>query len=109
LHSFPTRRSSDLAANAGLEGSIIVDRVRTGGVRTGGENNSNFGYNARTNEYGDMVAQGVIDPVKVVRSALQNAASISGLLLTTGAMVTEKVDPKPGVSYPGDGGLPPGM
>ena len=55
------------------------------------ENNKyTFGYNAQTNEYGDLVAEGVIDPTKVVRAALQNAASIAGLLITTEAMVAEK-------------------
>ncbi len=95
----PLRQISE---NAGLEGSIIVDRVRNGG-----DGNPNFGYNARTGEYGDLVESGVIDPAKVVRCALQNAASVSGLLLTTGAMVTEKVEPKGQRSGPG--GLPPGM
>jgi len=71
-----------IVANAGEEGSIIVQKVREG--------QGNFGYNARTGEYGDLVAQGVIDPVKVVRSALQNAASVSGLMLTTEALVAEK-------------------
>jgi TCP-1/cpn60 chaperonin family len=54
------------------------------------EGSGNFGYNAATGEYGDLVAQGVIDPVKVVRSALQNAASVAGLLLTTEAIVVDK-------------------
>jgi chaperonin GroEL len=71
-----------IVGNAGEEGSIVVQKVREG--------QGNFGYNARTGEYGDLVAQGVIDPVKVVRSALQNAASVSGLMLTTEALVAEK-------------------
>ena len=70
-----------IAANAGVEGSIVVEKVRNG---TGG-----FGYNAQTDEYEDLVKAGVIDPTKVVRSALQNAASIAGLLLTTEAVVVE--------------------
>jgi chaperonin GroEL len=70
-----------IAANAGVEGSIVVDKVRHG---TGA-----FGYNAQTDEYEDLVKAGVIDPTKVVRSALQNAASIAGLLLTTEAVVVE--------------------
>jgi chaperonin GroEL len=53
------------------------------------------GYNAATGEYGDLIAQGVIDPVKVTRSAVQNAASIAGMLLTTEALVTEKPEPEP--------------
>jgi chaperonin GroEL len=71
-----------IVANAGEEGSIVVQKVREG--------SGNFGYNAATNTYGDLVAQGVIDPVKVVRSALQNAASVAGLMLTTEALVAEK-------------------
>ena len=71
-----------IAANAGEEGSIVVQRVRDG---TG-----SFGYNAATNEYGDLVAMGVIDPAKVVRSALQNAASVAGLMLTTEAIIAQR-------------------
>jgi chaperonin GroEL len=70
-----------IAENAGLDGSIVVARVREG--------KANFGYNAETGEYGDLVQQGIIDPTKVVRVALQNASSIAGLLLTTEAIVTE--------------------
>ena len=54
------------------------------------EGKGNFGYNAATGQYGDLLAQGVIDPVKVVRSALQNAASVAGLMLTTEALIAEK-------------------
>ncbi|MEI9947860.1 MAG: chaperonin GroEL [Pseudomonadota bacterium] len=68
-----------IAENAGVEGSLVVDRVRSG---TG-----NFGYNAATGEYGDLLAMGVIDPVKVVRAALQNAASVSSLMLTTECLI----------------------
>ncbi len=68
--------------NAGEEGSIVVNKVREG--------KGNFGYNAATDQYGDLLEQGVIDPVKVVRSALQNAASVAGLMLTTEALVAEK-------------------
>ncbi len=71
-----------IVGNAGLEGSIVVQKVREG--------EGNFGYNARANAYGDMVEAGVIDPAKVVRSALQNAASVSGLMLTTEALVADK-------------------
>jgi chaperonin GroEL len=70
-----------IAQNAGEEGSIVVQRVR--------EQTGSFGYNAQTGEYGDLLAMGVIDPVKVVRTALQNAASVSGLMLTTEALVAE--------------------
>ena len=75
-----------IAENAGLDGSIVVARVREG--------KANFGYNAETGEYGDLVQQGIIDPTKVVRVALQNASSIAGLLLTTEAIVTELPEPK---------------
>ena len=68
-----------IAANAGLEGAIVIDRVRNG--------EGAYGLNARSGEYQDLVAAGVIDPTKVTRSALQNAASIAGLMLTTEAMV----------------------
>ena len=71
-----------IVGNAGEEGSIVVNKVREG--------KGNFGFNASTGEYGDLVAQGVIDPVKVVRSALQNASSVAGLMLTTEALVAEK-------------------
>ncbi len=67
--------------NAGLDSSVILHKVD--------ESNGSFGYNAATNQYGDMIEMGILDPTKVVRSALQNAASIAGLLLTTEAMVAE--------------------
>ncbi|MGO6701438.1 chaperonin GroEL, partial [Rhizobium ruizarguesonis] len=72
-----------IAENAGAEGSIIVGKLR--------ENSDfSYGWNAQTGEYGDLYAQGVIDPAKVVRTALQDAASIAGLLVTTEAMIAEK-------------------
>ena len=71
-----------IVANAGEEGSIIVQKVKEG--------KGTFGFNAQTGKYGDLVAEGVIDPAKVVRSALQNAASVAGLMLTTEALVAEK-------------------
>jgi chaperonin GroEL len=77
-----------IAANAGAEGSIIVEKVRE-------SKEKNFGYNALTGEFEDLVAAGVIDPTKVTRTALQNAASIAGLLLTTEAVVVEKKEEKP--------------
>jgi chaperonin GroEL len=76
-----------IAENAGLEGYVVVDRVR--------ELGQGQGLNAATGEYGDLVAQGVIDPVKVTRSALENAASIAGMLLTTEALVVEKKEKAP--------------
>ncbi len=75
-----------IAENAGFEGSVVVNKVKSLGVGQG--------FNAATEEYGDMIAQGVIDPVKVTRSALQNAASIAALLLTTETLVVEKPEKK---------------
>ncbi|MBD0372852.1 MAG: chaperonin GroEL [Pyrinomonadaceae bacterium] len=79
----PLRR---IAENAGIEGAIVVGRVS--------ESKGSVGFNAATNEYEDLVAAGIIDPTKVVRTALQNAASIAGLLLTTDAAVTDAPEPK---------------
>ncbi|MBD9375535.1 chaperonin GroEL [Rhizobium sp. ARZ01] len=80
-----------IAENAGAEGSIIVGKLRE-------KTEFGYGWNAQTNEYGDLYDQGVIDPVKVVRTALQDAASVAGLLITTEAMVAEK--PKKDVPLP---------
>ena len=74
-----------IAENAGMEGSVVVAEVQ---AREG-----NYGFNAATTEYGDMLEEGIVDPTKVVRSALQNAASIAGLLLTTETLVTEIEEP----------------
>jgi chaperonin GroEL len=71
-----------IAENAGLEGSIVVNEVRDG--------KDDFGYNAATGEYGSLLAMGVIDPVKVVRTALENAASVAGLMLTTECLIAER-------------------
>ncbi|MBP1859318.1 chaperonin GroEL [Rhizobium herbae] len=71
-----------IAENAGDEGSIVIGKILE-------SNTDNFGYNAQTGEYGDMIAMGIVDPVKVVRTALQNAASVAGLLVTTEAMIAE--------------------
>ncbi|MET0400612.1 MAG: chaperonin GroEL [Longimicrobiaceae bacterium] len=91
-----------IAQNAGVEGSIVVAKVR--------ENQSpSFGYNARTDVYEDLVQAGVIDPTKVTRTALQNAASIAGLLLTTETVVVEKPEPKSAGGGGGGGGMPGGM
>jgi chaperonin GroEL len=76
-----------ISANAGVEGSIVVDKVKNG--------KGPFGYNARTDEYGDLLAMGVIDPTKVVRYALQNAASVAGLMLTTEALIAERPKDEP--------------
>ena len=87
--------------NAGVEGSIVVEKVRN-------QDSAAFGFNARTETYEDLVDAGVIDPTKVTRTALQNAASIAGLLLTTEAVVVEKPEPK-GAGGGAPGGMPGGM
>ena len=71
----------EIVANAGIESSVVVNEVK--------EHSGNFGYNAQTGEYGDMMEMGIIDPAKVVRVALQNAASVAGLMITTEAMIGE--------------------
>jgi chaperonin GroEL len=85
-----------IAQNAGAEGSIVVERVRE-------KNELNFGYNAESGAYEDLVAAGVIDPTKVTRTALQNAASIASLLLTTECVVVEHPEEEKG-----EGGMPGG-
>jgi len=87
-----------IAQNAGAEGSIVVGRVKE-------SKEKNFGYNAATDNYEDLVRAGVIDPTKVTRTALQNAASIAGLLLTTECVVVEKKEDKPAPAAPPGGGM----
>jgi chaperonin GroEL len=87
-----------IAQNAGAEGSIVVGRVKE-------SKEKNFGYNAATDAYEDLVKAGVIDPTKVTRTALQNAASIAGLLLTTECVVVEKKEDKPAPASPPGGGM----
>jgi chaperonin GroEL len=85
-----------IAQNAGAEGSIVVGRVKE-------SKDKNFGYNAATDKFEDLVASGVIDPTKVTRTALQNAASIAGLLLTTECVVVEKKEKEKAPPMPGGG------
>jgi chaperonin GroEL len=87
-----------IAMNAGEEGSVIVEKLKNG--------EGAFGYNAELSEYGDLIEAGVIDPTKVTRSALQNAASVSALMLTTECMIAEI--PKEKDAMPPMGGMPPG-
>jgi chaperonin GroEL len=87
-----------IAQNAGSEASIVVEKVRS-------SKETNFGYNAFTDTYEDLVAAGVIDPTKVTRTALQNAASIAGLLLTTEATIVERKEEKQSAGAPGGGGM----
>ena len=86
-----------IASNAGQEGAIVVGKVRESAK-------PNYGFNAETEEYGDMIAAGIIDPAKVTRSALQNAASIAGLMLTTEAMISELPGQDAPPAMPGGGG-----
>jgi len=94
-----------IAGNAGMEGAVVVGKVREG--------DDSFGFNAATEKYEDLVAAGVIDPAKVTRTALQNAASIAGLMLTTEAMIADvqddKGDPMAGMGGGGMGGMGMGM
>ncbi|MFZ3114721.1 MAG: chaperonin GroEL [Syntrophales bacterium] len=93
-----------IACNAGMEGSIVVEKVK--------EKKGAFGFNARTEEYEDMIKAGVIDPTKVTRFALQNAASVAALMLTTQCVIADKPEEKgagggmPGGGMPGGGGYP---
>jgi chaperonin GroEL len=87
-----------IVQNAGAEPSIVLERVRA-------SKDEAYGYNALTDNYENLVQAGVIDPTKVARTALQNAASIAGLLLTTEALVVEKKEDKPAPAAPGGGGM----
>ena len=86
-----------IAANAGQEGSVVVDAVK--------KSDKGIGFNALTNEYVDMIKAGIVDPAKVTRSALQNAASIAAMVLTTETLVADKPEPTP-PPPPGMGGMP---
>jgi chaperonin GroEL len=95
-----------IANNAGTEGSIVVQKVKEG--------KDSFGYNARAERYEDLIEAGVIDPTKVTRTALENAASVAGLMLTTEALVSDKPseggdDDEGGPAGPAGGGMPAGM
>ncbi|HKF54235.1 MAG TPA: TCP-1/cpn60 chaperonin family protein, partial [Blastocatellia bacterium] len=87
-----------ISQNAGFEGAVVVDKVRQ-------DKNANYGFNAETEEYGDMLKMGVVDPTKVTRSALQNASSIAGLLLTTEAVVSEIPEKEKAPAGPPGGGM----
>jgi chaperonin GroEL len=86
-----------IALNAGVEGSIIVEKVKS-------EKKESFGLNAQTGNFEDLIAAGVIDPAKVTRTALQNAASVAGLLLTTEALISEIPEKKKEPAMPHGGG-----
>ena len=87
-----------IVENAGVEGSIVVGKVTENKSQT-------FGFNAQTEQYVDMIEAGIVDPAKVVRTALQDAASVAGLLITTEAMVAEVPKDKPAPAMPGGGGM----
>ena len=88
-----------IAANAGLDGSVILEKVRTSGK-------NGFGFDAYKEEYCDMIASGIVDPAKVTRSALENAASVSGMVLTTESLVADKPQPAaPAAPAPDMGGM----
>ena len=88
-----------ITSNAGEEASVVLDKVKAG--------KADFGYNAATGEYGDMIKMGILDPAKVTRTALQAAGSVAGLMITTEAMVSEIPEENSGGGMPG--GMPPGM
>ena len=87
-----------IVENAGIEASIVVDKVKN-------SKDATFGYNADSNEYVDMIKAGIVDPAKVTRTALENAASIAGLILTTETLVTDIPEKSP--KMPMGGGMPP--
>ena len=87
-----------IAVNAGLEGSVIVENLKK-------DNKVGYGFNALTQEYGDMINAGIVDPTKVSRSALQNAASIAAMILTTESLVADKKEPAAAPAMPADGGM----
>ena len=92
-----------IAENAGLEGSIVVDRINS-------NKDINFGLNAETGKYVDLIKEGIVDPAKVTRSALQNASSIAGLMLTTAVLITDLPEKDKGPMMPPGGGMGmPGM
>ena len=90
-----------IVTNAGEEASVVVNEVKSG--------SGNYGYNAATGEYGDMLEMGILDPAKVARSALENAASVAGLMLTTEVMITDLPQGDDGMAAMGGGAGMGGM
>ena len=86
-----------IAANAGLEGAVILEKISNSKVK-------NFGFDAANEKYGDMIQMGIVDPTKVCRSALENAASVSAMVLTTESLVTDIPEPAPMAPPAGDMG-----
>ena len=91
-----------LARNSGEDGAVIIDTVRRAQKERG---DTTYGYNVLTGEFGSMLEHGVVDPVKVTRSAVQNAVSIAGLLLTTEALITDLPEETSSPQMPGGGGM----
>jgi chaperonin GroEL len=89
-----------IAANAGQDGAVVIANVR----RLQAEGSNTIGYDVIGNDYGDMLTKGIIDPAKVTRSAVENAASIAGMILTTDALIADKPE-----QAPAGGGMPGGM
>ena len=88
-----------IAANAGIDGSVVLEKVRSAGK-------NGYGFDAYKEEYCDMIASGIVDPAKVTRSALENAASVSGMVLTTESLVADKPQPPaPAAPAPDMGGM----
>ena len=87
-----------IAENSGVDGAVVAGKIRE-------SDSISFGFNAQTEEYGDMFSFGVIDPAKVTRTALENAASVASLLITTEAMIADKPEPKAAGGAPGMGGM----
>jgi chaperonin GroEL len=93
-----------IASNAGLDGAVVLDTVRRYQEEKG---NKNLGYDVISGEYKDMVTAGIIDPAKVTKGALENAASIAAMILTTEALITDIPEPEPPAPAmpPGGGGM----
>jgi chaperonin GroEL len=87
-----------IAENAGVDGAVVAGKIRESADK-------NFGFNAQTEEYGDMFKFGVIDPAKVTRTALEDAASVASLLITTEAMIADRPEPKGASAGGGMGGM----
>ena len=90
-----------IAQNAGLDGSVVIETVR----RQAADGQTNVGYDVIKGEYGDMITLGITDPVKVTRSAVENAASIAGMILTTEALITDIPEKNAAPAMPAGGGM----
>ncbi|MEO8625976.1 MAG: TCP-1/cpn60 chaperonin family protein, partial [Candidatus Limnocylindrales bacterium] len=91
-----------LAENAGMNGQVVLENVRRNQAN---KKSTTLGYNVMTDEYTDLVAAGIVDPAKVTRSAVENAASIGGMVLTTEVMITDKPEPKSAMPQMPPGGM----